>query len=348
MRRNVSVKTWISIGTFVLVLLAIYLSRNELVRAWGLLFTVNIWVLVLLVPIQAVSYYAAGAMIFSYLKEKYGMRVQPIETAKMALELNFVNHILPSGGVSGVSYMTWRLNHMGVGAGRATLAQVVRLTMTFAAYLVLMVAAVFFITLDGGINRLTILVSSGLASAIIFGSLVLIYIIKSETRLAVAARFITRRANQFGHRILRRKRPLLHQENIEMFFMDMHHDYRELARNPSVLKKPFLWGLVFNVADVAMFWVTFLALGTPINPAPLLVAYGLAVLAGTFFFTPGGVGGFEALMVMFLASTGFSQGAAIAGVLMTRVLLILGTVVTGYYFYQKALNRYGKHRSAGQ
>lgn len=348
MRRNVSLKTWVSIITFLLVALVLFLSRHELRRAWELLFTVNPWILLLLIPLQAFSYYAAGAMIFSYLKEKHGIEVKPIENAKMALELNFVNHILPSGGVSGASYMTWRLNHLGISPVRGTLAQVVRLTMTFAAYLALMLIAVVAITLDGEISRVIILVSSGLASVIVFASLTMIYIIKSPTRLSSASQFISRKVNMVGRKLFRRQKPILDRERVETFFTEMHSDYLELAKNPSVLKKPFLWGIAFNIADIAMFWVTFLALGTPINPASLLLGYGLAVIAGVFFFTPGGVGGFEALMVMFLVSTGFSQGAVIAGVLLTRVLLILGTVLSGYYFYQKALNRYGRHSPTGQ
>ena len=53
--------------------------------------------------------------------------------ARMALELNFVNHTLPSGGVSGISYMTWRLGKLGVSPGRAASAQVVRYVAGFIA-----------------------------------------------------------------------------------------------------------------------------------------------------------------------------------------------------------------------
>ncbi|MGB3023672.1 MAG: lysylphosphatidylglycerol synthase transmembrane domain-containing protein [Candidatus Saccharimonadales bacterium] len=342
--RKISGKTWLSIVTLVLVVVILYFSRHELVRAWELLGRVNLSVLLLILPLQILSYYAAGAMIFSYLRDKYDLRISHIETAKMALELNFVNHILPSGGVSGASYMTWRLSHMGVTAGRATLAQVVRLAMTFIAFLVLMIIAVLAITLDGSINRITILVSSGLASSIIFGTLIVVYIIQSRSRLQKAANRISRWVNNIWRLVLRRPKPLLEHAKTLQFFEDLHNDYRELAKSPRVLRRPFWWGVVFTIAEVGMFWVTFVALGTPINPAPLLIAYGLAGLAGVFFFTPGGVGGYEALMVSFLAlSIEGSKGAIIAAVLLTRTLLILATIISGYYFYQKALNRYGKH-----
>lgn len=265
----------------------------------------------------------------------------------MALELNFVNHILPSGGVSGASYMTWRMGHMGVSAGRATLAQVVRLAMTFIAFLVMLFVAVIAITIDGDISRFTILVASGLASLVLFGTGIVVYIIQSQSRLHKAARGITRLVNRFGRQVMRRSKPLLVLATVEKYFDDLHDDYRELRRSPRVLIKPFWWGIVFTIADVAMFWVTFLALGTPINPAPLLISYGLAGFAGVFLPTPGGVGGYEAIMAGFLATTGIGKGAIIAAVLLARTILIILTIASGYYFYQKALNKFGKRGGDG-
>ena len=338
---KVPLKTWISIVTFVLVAVIIYFSRHELVRAWELLGRVNIWILLLLIPLQALSYYAAGATVFSYLREKFDLRVPPAESAKIALELNFVNHILPSAGVSGASYMTWRLGQLGISPARATLAQVVRFAATFGAYLVLMLISILAITLDVGLERIPILVSSGLASAIIFGSVLTVYVIQSPARLHKAAAFITKHVNRLWRGLLRRKKPLLHLDVVNKYFEDLHDDYIQIARDPRILWKPFIWGLIFVASEIALFWVTFLALGTPVNPAPLLIAYGLAGFAGAFFFTPGGVGGYEALMVAFLATSGIDKGAVIAAVLLSRVILILLTIVTGYYFYQRALNRYG-------
>ena len=343
MMKRVSLKTWISIVTFLLVAGIVYASRYELLKAWQLLGTVDISILLLLIPLQVLSYYAAGATVFSYLKEKFGLKVPRIESAKIALELNFVNHILPSAGVSGASYMTWRLGQLGVSPARATLAQVVRFAATFGAYLVLMLIAVVAITLDVGLARIPILVSSGLASAIIFGSMLTIYIIQSPARLRKAAQMITKYGNRIWRKIFRQKKLLLHEATVVTYFEDLHDDYKQIAKDPWILKKPFLWGLVFVMSEIALFWVTFWSLGTPINPAPLLIAYGLAGFAGAFFFTPGGVGGYEALMVGFLATTGIDQGAVIAGVLLARAVLITLTIVSGYYFYQRALNRYGKN-----
>ncbi|MGK2896263.1 MAG: hypothetical protein ACSLEY_01505, partial [Candidatus Saccharimonadales bacterium] len=156
-----SIRTWISMFTVVLLAVIVYVARHEIAHAWTLLSQVNIWILLLLVPGQIFVYYAAGEMVFSYLKRKHSIHhLTPPTLARMALEMNFVNHVLPSAGVSGASYMNWRLGHYGVGLSRATMAQVVRFAAGFVAFIALLVVAVVAVTIDGTVNRWIILFSS--------------------------------------------------------------------------------------------------------------------------------------------------------------------------------------------
>jgi len=47
-------------------------------------------------------------------------------------------------------------------------------------------------------------------------------------------------------------------------------------------------------------------------------------------------------MLAFLTAAGLNPGIALLGILLTRVLLLVGTIVTGYVFYQQAVLRHGK------
>src|SRR5690348_7124223 len=123
-----SFRRWLNIFTIIIIIFTLWALRDELQHAWKLLSRVDVWILLLIFPLQFLSYYANGAAVFSYLKQRgQATGVKAWDMARMSLELNFVNHILPTAGVSGASYMTWRLSKLGVGSGRATLAQVVRL-----------------------------------------------------------------------------------------------------------------------------------------------------------------------------------------------------------------------------
>jgi len=305
---------------------------------------VNLLVLALLIPMQLVVFFTAGEMMFSYLRAKGDLeKVSPLKLTRMALELNFVNHLLPSGGVSGISYMTWRLGKYDVAAGRATMAQIVRYVAGFLAYLTLLIISVIFITLDTGVNRFIILFSSVVASTIVFMIVFGIYVVSSRSRLNAFAEWLTKTTNIAVRRVtFGRKRQTVKQKVIERFFSELHSDYLYLKKDSRILIKPYLWGLLFNAADIALFVIGFWALGFAINPAAIVVAYGIATFAGFLVITPGGTGAYEALMISFLSSAGTPHGTAIAGVLLTRVILLLGTVISGYAFYQLTLLKYGK------
>lgn len=330
--------------TLVLIGAILYLSRHELVHAWELLGRVKIWILLLLIPGQLLVYYAGGEMIFSYLRAKNMIgEVKPLLLARMSLEMNFVNHVLPSGGVSGISYMTWRLSRFGVSSGRATMAQVVRFAMGFVAFILLLVVAVLAVTIDGNVNRWIILVSSTIVAVMIGAMAVGMYFLSSETRTSQFSAWIVKTINRLVRKAtFGRKRTVLDREETKIFFEDMHRDYVALRADKAILVKPLIWGIVFTLADAALFYITFLALGEPVNPAPILIAYGVASLAGFFVITPGGAGAYEAIMVAFLAVAGIGSSVAIAGIVLTRVIVLLGTIGLGYVFYQHAILKYGK------
>lgn len=325
----------------------VFLSRHELLKAWNLLGTVNPLILLLLIPLMLFTFYAAGEIMFTYLAAKGSLVKTPwYERARMALELNFVNHTLPSGGVSGISYMTWRLGKIGVTPGRAASAQVVRHVAGFIAYIILIAISVVAVTLDGNINRGIILVSSAIVTFMILSTIGLIFLVSSRPRMHWFADWSSKLINRTTRRLTRgKKRVLVREKKIFDFFEDIHDDYLGLRRDYRVLTVPVLWAIAFTIADALLFWITFAALGTPVNPAPLLIAYVLATVAGFIVVTPGGAGAYEAIMVAFLATAGIASGTAIAGIVLTRVIILIVTIAAGYLFYQHALGKYGKRTS---
>lgn len=338
-----SFRAWLSLATVVILAVILFASRQELLLAWELLGQVNLWILSLMIPLQILVYYAGGEMIFSYLRGKGQLKeVRRRELVRIALEGNFVNHILPSGGVSGVTYLTWRLNMYGVPPGRATMAQVVRHAAGFTSFAVLLLLALFAVTVDGNLNRWIILTSAMIFGLIIFTILGCIYLLSSKRRVDLFAAWVYRAINFVVRRAtFGKKRKWVKEEVIVSFLQEMHSDYLELTKDKKLLIKPLMWGIVYTLGDAGLFMIAFWSLGEVINPAPILIAYGVATLAGLFVLTPGGAGAYEAIMVTFLSFAGIASGVAIAGTLLARVVILTGTVLFGYVFYQHALNTYG-------
>jgi uncharacterized protein (TIRG00374 family) len=338
-----SFRAWLSLVTVLLLAVVLFGSRHELYHAWKLFGQVNLWILLLIIPAQIIVYFAGGEMIFSYLRGKGQIKkTSTITLTRIALEGNFVNHILPSGGVSGVSYLSWRLGHLGIGAGRATMAQVVRHTMQFVAFSVLLLISLFAVTLDGTINRWIILASALLLGIVLFAIFSIIYLLSSKRRIDKFAAWVYRTIDLVVRRVtFGRRSKVVEQNAILTFLDDMHRDFLELRHDKKLLIKPFFWGILYTIFDAGMFMIAFWSLGDVFNPAPILIAYGVASLVGFVVLTPGGAGVYEAIMVTFLAFAGIAGDVAIAGILLARVCILIGTILFGYMFYQLTLNAYG-------
>lgn len=342
--KKLSVRGWISIVTVVLVGIVLFVARKDIHHAWLLLERVDGWILVAMIPTILAGYAATGEMVFSYLRQKgYAGNIGLITQMRISMELNFVNHILPSGGVSGVSYMNWRLKKLGVPLGRATMAQVVRYVAGFAALVSLLAVSVLMVTIDGHVNRWIILMSSVLVAMMVLATFGGMFLLSSPARIQRVGKWIERVGNTLVRRLtFGRVGPLINATMITNFLDDMHDDYLTLMHDKRVLIRPFLWGLFFMVTEAAIFWIVFWALGSPVNPAPILIAYGLASLMAVVVATPGGAGAYEAAMVLVLTISGMKSGEAIAGVILTRVVALFVTIVVGYVFYQQALLKHGK------
>lgn len=341
---KLSFRGWLTIITLVLLTIVIIAAWPEITKAWALLGQVDLWILALLIPVQFLSYYATGGMIFSYLRSKGNLKEQSHWfTTRLALELNFVNHILPSGGAAGFSYLAWILSKFKVSVSRSTMSQIIRFVMTFVSFVVLLVVAIIVLAFTGHLDRITIFIAIGLAAAAIGGIFILVWLIKSNERLRNFSAWLTKTINRFIRWITRgKKRKIVKEELFLEFFGGLHDDYLAIRRDRKTLVMPFIWAIIANILDVALIWISFWALGFAVDPALLFVAFGVASIAGAVSVTPGGAGVYEAVMVAFLASSGISPEVAIAGTLLARVTLLGGTIAFGYVFYQLRVNQYGK------
>ncbi len=338
---------WLTVVTLVLLGIVVIFAWPEIRSAWDLLGRVNIWILLLIIPVQFASYYATGGMIFSYLRAKGNLKdMSHWSMTRLALELNFVNHILPSGGAAGFSYLAWVLSRHGVSVSRSTMSQIVRFALTFISFVVLLVVAMIILTFNHQIDRLMVILGSVLTVCAIGATLMGIWLIRSKPRLVKFSNWITRTSNKFVTWVTRGKKvDVVKSEILLNFFDGLHDDFMAIRRDRRILIRPFLWALFANMLDVALIWIAFWSLGFPLDPALLFIAFGVASIVSAVSVTPGGAGVYEAIMVTFLAASGVTPDVAIAGTLLARVTLLTGTILFGYVFYQLTVLKYGK-RSA--
>jgi uncharacterized protein (TIRG00374 family) len=338
-----SFRFWTSAITAIIVGLIVWSAWPTVVEAAQSLRRVNLWILALLLPVQLASFAATGEVLFSFLRSQGEMRkVHPLTAMRMSLEFNFANHVLPAGGSAGLAYSTWKLNTLGVRASRGTFAQLARFAVTFASFLLLLIAAAVWLVVSGDSDPGVLLLAGvigGLAVVITIAGVVLL---RRRRMLHRFAGFVSRMLRLVGR--LFRRPPAADTVSLVRFFDGLHLELRSLLARPRALLAPFAWSLAVNLLDAGLFWVALAAFGLTADPAVVFVAYGVATVASMVILTPNGVGGYEVAMVGVLVTGGVNPEIAIAAVVLARVILLLGTVAFGWLFYQHSISKAGAPR----
>ena len=341
---KISFRGWITIVTLALLTIVVIAAWPEIQEAWKLLGQVDLRILALLIPVQFLSYYATGGMIFSYLRAKGDLKdMSHWSMTRLALELNFVNHILPSGGAAGFSCLAWVLSRHKVSVARSTMAQLIRFVLTFLSFVLMLLVAMVILTFNHQIDAVTIIIGGVLFVAAVGATWFVVWLVNNQKRTRKFSAWVTRTGNAIISFFTRgRKKDVVKSEVVLDFFDGIHDDYQAIRKDRKILIRPFLWAAIANIFDVALIWISFWALGYALDPALLFVAFGVASIAGALSVTPGGAGVYEAVMVAFLAASGVTPEVAIAGTLLARVTLLSGTILFGYVFYQLTVIKYGK------
>jgi len=339
-----SFRFWATMITLLLLALVVFFGWSEVTKAWVLMGSVNLWIFLLIVPLQLFSYFSVGEIMFSYLRSKGELKTMTRwQMTRVALESSFVNHIVPVPAAAGLSYLNWVFHRFGVSVGRATTAQIIRLVTMFIGFVSLVVLSVLVLSLDSHVSRAIVVISAIFVVSAIGVIIFVIYSVNNRKRLIRLSAWLTKVFNKIIYFFTRGKRTqIIKLATVEKFFIEIHQDYLEINRDKKILVQPMLWAILTNILDVLLVAIAFWSLGFWVNPAVLFIAFGLSSIAAAFMVTPGGAGVYEAIMIGFLVSTGISAEVAIAGTLLARSILLVLTIAFGYIFYQLTINKYGK------
>lgn len=325
----------LTVATFIGLAILIYGVRKDIGGVIDNLGKVNTLALLLIIPIEALNYDAYARLnvsLFKILGERVGYR----DMYKVYLELNFVNHILPSGGVSGISYFNVRMRAYGISGPKATLSQLMKLLLLYVSFQPLLILGVFLLAARGHVDNLIMVVASSLVTLLVVGTFAFIYMIESRHRINNALTSITRFLNWLIG-LVNRKPDTINIEGAQKAFNELHDNYKLFKENWRQLKMPFVYMTIANITEVAAVYVVYIAFGHLVNVGAVILAYAVANFAGLISVLPAGIGIYEGLMTAVLAATGISAGLSIPVTIMYRVLNMVTQLTPGYYFYQKAL-----------
>lgn len=331
------VKTYISIITIIALFGLVYALRHQIVDTFRNLDNVNPWALALMPLFQIVNYHAYTKMyqqVYLVLGDELNYR----KLYKVQLELNFVNNVFPSGGVSGISYFGLRMRRLGAGAGKSTLVQVIKFALVFISFQILLAIGLIALAIGGQAGGLLLLIAGSLSTFLFIGTILLTYILGSRGRINSFFAFFTKLINRFIHFFKRDSPETINVDKVHETFYELHDNYMVLRKDLRQLKKPLYYALLANSTEILTIYAVYMAFGQFINPGAIIIAYAVSNFAGLISVLPGGIGIYEALMTATLAAAGIPAALSLPVTVMYRILNSLIQLPPGGYFYHKALH----------
>lgn len=329
-------KLILNIVTFAALLVLIVAIHKQLGQTIDNLRRVDAIALLLLLVTQALNYLAQAKTyqgLFAILGDKFGIKT----LAKFCLELNFVNHVFPSGGVTGISYFGVRLKQSGMRVSKSTLVHLVKLVLIFLSFEVLLIFGLIVLAAGGHANNLVILLCGVLTTAMLFGTAGFGYMLGSKRRIDRTFTAVTKALNWLIHLVRRQKPETISIDGVKSAVDDLSENYDLFISHWRQLQAPFWWALVANITEVLTIYVVYIAFGEWVNIGAVILAYAVANFAGLVSVLPGGIGIYEGLMTVVLAAGGIPAGVSLPVTIMYRVLNTLIQLPPGYYLYHRNL-----------
>ncbi len=346
-------KIIVNVVTILALAYLVYSSWGQIQDAFAQLKDLTLWLLLLQLPVQLLSYGAVAHLYYDYFRNTANLGKLTIkEMYKVSLELNFINRVFPTGVAMGFSYLGLRLRPFDINLASSTLAQSVRFVLTFISFLIILGLGLFLLAIDSGADdlimspgghqfvrrNLILLLGGGVFFMVVTSTLLFIFLISSQKRIKEFVAWLPKAINRIVQTIhYKSKKELINIARVERVLEEIHFGYLKLRQSPKALKQPFFYALAVNFFELLIIYLVFLAFGEAVNPGAVILAYAIANFATLVAILPGGIGIYEALMVMVAVATGVDSGLALSATLVYRVFNILIFVPIGLVFYQSAI-----------
>ncbi len=330
-------KILLTLVTFGALVLTGYALREQIFQTLKNLQTANPWPILLVIPLSALNHFSQGKMYQSVFRI-LGSRFRTRSMMRLSLEMNFVNNVFPTAGVSGFSYLSIRLKNEDVSVGKATLVQIMRFALLFVSFQVLLALGLLLLSFSGQVSAFVMMIAGSLATLLLIGTLIVLFVISNESRLNAFFTGLTRFLNRVIKIVRPRHPETINISRVQRVFRELHENYRLLRLHVMDLIPPLRFALLANISEIAAVFAVFVAFGQFVNPGAIIIAYAVANFAGIMSILPGGIGIYEGLMTAVFAAAGVPAGLSLPVVIAFRMVSMAIQLPTGYYFYQRALH----------
>jgi uncharacterized protein (TIRG00374 family) len=279
-----------------------------------------------------------SAATFTALYRLVGLHETRQRMFLMVAAGNFVNVIVPSGGMGGMAVFMDAARRRGLSTGRVVVVGVLYLVYEYASLLAVL-AAGFVVLLRRGRLDGTELAGAGLLLGLAGCIGVVLVVGYRSTRqlgnlLAWLANGVNRLLRPFVHR------DWLSLSAARVFADEMGQGFSTLRLNRKHTALPLALTLVNKVLLIAVLTLSFLALGTPFSRGTVVAGFSIGHLFYYVSPTPSGVGFVDSILPVALNTLNVPFAQAVLVVLVYRTVtfwLPLGLGALAFRFLQKSL-----------
>lgn len=337
------VRRWklvLNLVTIAALIVLVIASWGQLTQTFDNLFRVHAWWLLAIIPVEYLNY-DAQARLYQGLFKITGNNLGYWSLFKSSLELNFVNNVFPSGGVTGISYWGVRMRAADITGAKATMVHLMKLVLLFVSFEALIVFGMLLLAIDGHMNNVLVLVAGSITTLLVVGTVAFAFIVGSRQRISAFFTWGTVQLNRLIHVVRPGHHETINVEHAREIVNDLHDNYMVVRKDWRQLKGPYIWAFMANFWEIMAVYVVYIAFGHLVNFGAVIVAYAVANFAGLVSILPGGIGVYEGLMTLVLAAAGIPSRLSLPVTVMYRVLNMLVQLPPGYWLYHKALRGNG-------
>ncbi|MBI2867668.1 MAG: flippase-like domain-containing protein [Chloroflexi bacterium] len=309
------------------VVVLLFLRFSELSRIAKLFTTTHPGWFVAAVAAQ-VGTYAADTKAFADMLRTVGFRMGWWELLRASVVMEFLNDVAPSFGMSSNLYFVALMRGKGLPFGMSAVALMVQTLTSFVTYAAVLLAAAIYLIVTKEVGNL---VSAVTITFVVLGSLfwaVILFIFAKERWTIAVSGFVSR----VGRRLFRRWYP---ENALAKFVDEVLEGRRDAIRNwPRFFTLTVYKGSRFFF-DALTAYFLFRAFDHPVSFGVVVVSYAVAMLLSTFSFLPGGLGSFEATMVLVFKSYNVPLETAGVVTLLFRGLTFWIPIPFGLWFFRE-------------
>jgi uncharacterized protein (TIRG00374 family) len=256
------------------------------------------------------------------------MEVKHLRLLRLAVASDFVNIVVPSAGLSGVSIFVGDARVRGDSQARAAVAGVLNTLFDYTALLCVLVIGIIVLFRRSDLNWAEISASS-LLLLMAIGLATLLYLGMRSARLLGNVLFwLAHRINRLFWPFI--KRNYLPEDQARSFANDAADGIQLLRLEPRNMALPLLFALCNKLLLISVLALSFLAFQVPFSAGTVIAGFSISYLFMMISPTPSGIGVFEGALTLVLNSLQITLAEAAVVTLTYRAVTFWFPLILGY------------------